>query len=74
MRELKDLWQIFEERFPDTGLRKGAFAAPGRVNLIGEHTDYNEGFVLPMAIDKDIIMLAQLREDQEVRVYSLDYN
>lgn len=74
MRELKELWQIFSERFPDTGLRKGAFAAPGRVNLIGEHTDYNDGFVLPMAIDKEIVMLAQLREDQEVRVYSLDYD
>jgi len=74
MKGLKELWQIFEERFPDTGLRKGAFAAPGRVNLIGEHTDYNEGFVLPMAIDKNITMLAQLREDQEVRAYSLDYD
>lgn len=73
MRGLKELWQIFEERFPDTGLRKGAFAAPGRVNLIGEHTDYNDGFVLPMAIDKNITMLAQLRDDQEVRAYSLDY-
>lgn len=74
MKELKELWQIFTERFPDTGLRKGAFAAPGRVNLIGEHTDYNEGFVLPMAIDKNIVMLAQLRDDQEVRIYSLDYD
>jgi galactokinase len=74
MGNIKKLWRLFEQHFQDTGLKKGAFSAPGRVNLIGEHTDYNDGFVLPMAIDKEIIMLGQLREDKEVRVYSLDYN
>ncbi len=40
--------------------------APGRVNLIGEHTDYNEGYVLPVAVDRQIIMVGQrAREDQE---------
>ncbi len=38
------------ERFPNTGQPK-LFRAPGRVNLIGEHTDYNQGFVMPIAID-----------------------
>ena len=48
--------------------------APGRVNLIGEHTDYNDGFVLPCAIDFQVIVCANLRTDNVVRVISLDYN
>jgi galactokinase len=46
--------------------------APGRVNLIGEHTDYNDGFVLPMAIDYDIRIAARVRPDRTVRLYSAD--
>lgn len=74
MQDLNKLWNIFNEKFADTGLIKGAFSAPGRVNLIGGHTDYNEGFVLPMAIEKEIIMLGQLRNDRLVQVYDLGYN
>ena len=73
MQDLNKLWKIFNEKYTDTGLVKGAFSAPGRVNLIGEHTDYNEGFVLPMAIEKKIIMLGQLRNDQLVQVFDLGY-
>ena len=73
MQDLNKLWKIFNEKFTDTGLAKGAFSAPGRVNLIGEHTDYNEGFVLPMAIGKKIIMLGQLRNDRLVQVFDLVY-
>lgn len=47
--------------------------APGRVNLIGEHTDYNDGFVLPMAIDRAIWIALRPRSDRLVRVHSLDY-
>ncbi|MHB8628696.1 MAG: galactokinase [Aggregatilineales bacterium] len=47
--------------------------APGRVNLIGEHTDYNDGFVLPAALDKATYIAAALRDDDIVKVHSLDY-
>ncbi|MBS9432338.1 galactokinase [Photorhabdus hainanensis] len=47
--------------------------APGRVNLIGEHTDYNDGFVLPCAINYQIVVAAAKREDNIIRVVSVDY-
>ena len=47
--------------------------APGRVNLIGEHTDYNEGYVLPMAIDRAIWIALRFRQDTMVAVRSLDF-
>src|SRR6185503_5792569 len=47
--------------------------APGRVNLIGEHTDYNEGFVLPMAIDRAVWIALRLRGDREVVAASVDF-
>ncbi len=47
--------------------------APGRVNVIGEHTDYNEGFVLPVAIDRSVAVAAAPNGTNRVRVYSADY-
>lgn len=47
--------------------------APGRVNLIGEHTDYNDGFVLPCAINYQTMVAASPRKDNIVRVVSVDY-
>ncbi|HEV7700985.1 MAG TPA: galactokinase [Pyrinomonadaceae bacterium] len=58
----------FERRF---GSRPTVFSAPGRVNLIGEHTDYNEGFVLPFAIDKRTFVAAVGRTDDVFNVYTL---
>src|SRR5581483_394254 len=47
--------------------------APGRVNLIGEHTDYNEGFVLPMAVDRGVVLAGRRREDAKVVLFSADH-
>ena len=46
--------------------------SPGRVNLIGEHTDYNQGFVLPAAINKAIYMTVSRRADDEIHILSMD--
>ena len=49
------------------------YAAPGRVNLIGEHTDYNDGFVLPCAIDYETCVAIGRRSDNLVHVIAADY-
>jgi galactokinase len=63
------LRRAFEGRY---GRPARLFHAPGRVNLIGEHTDYNGGFVLPMALDRETVVAAAPREDRTVRVCSLN--
>ena len=51
----------------------GVYKAPGRVNLIGEHTDYNDGYVLPPPIDRYIMVSARKRTDNKLNIYAVDY-
>ena len=64
--------QKFEELF---GSREGVnvYFAPGRVNMIGEHTDYNGGHVFPCALTIGTYMAAKKREDKKLRFYSLNF-
>jgi galactokinase len=62
---------VFKEMY---GREARLFRAPGRVNLIGEHTDYNEGFVLPLAIDRSTFVAGAARADRLVRVFSATFN
>src|SRR5689334_5233207 len=68
--ETQALRQRFQELY---GGNPRLFRAPGRVNLIGEHTDYNDGFVLPMAINRSTYVAGAARSDRIVRVCSLDF-
>ncbi|MFA6240001.1 MAG: galactokinase [Candidatus Hydrogenedentales bacterium] len=63
---------LFREHFgkqPEKGAR-----APGRVNIVGEHTDYNHGFVLPMAIERDTVILASKRSDFRLHAYAANFD
>ncbi len=61
----------FQELFNTTG---SVYASPGRINLIGEHTDYNGGFVFPGAIDKGMIAEIKPNGTDKVRAFSIDLN
>src|SRR5271168_3817659 len=63
--------QVHRQRFGRTGR---AFAAPARVNLIGEHTDYTGGLVMPMAIDFRTVAVVSPREDGRAVFYSANYD
>lgn len=63
--------KIFKEKFGDGGT---LYASAGRINLIGEHTDYNGGFVFPGAIDKVIMADIKPNDTSKVRVFSIDIN
>lgn len=62
--------RIYQEKFGDN--TPAVYASPGRVNLIGEHTDYNGSFVFPGAIDKGMIAAIRLNGTGKVRAYAID--
>lgn len=68
---LEKINKLFKEKYNTSG---AVYAAPGRVNLIGEHTDYNLGFVLPGAIDKAIYLEIKLNGTDTFNVASVDFN
>ena len=67
----KKIQAVFAEKFGEKGVM---YASAGRINLIGEHTDYNGGFVFPGAIDK--VIMAEIRPNgtDTVKVFSIDIN
>jgi galactokinase len=69
---LNELDSVFTQTFGSAPTRH--FQAPGRVNLIGEHTDYNDGFVLPCAIDYQTLVAATPRDDMTISVVAVDYS
>ena len=66
---IEELKSVFKQRFGNVGV---VYTSPGRVNLIGEHTDYNGGFVFPGAIDSGIYACIRLNGTDKVRAYSID--
>jgi len=65
-----EIEKTFQQQF---GEQPFVFCAPGRINLIGEHTDYNNGLVLPAAIDKHVVLAIAKRTDNEIHIFSQDY-
>lgn len=66
------VFETFERTFQQTAPL--IVRAPGRVNIIGEHTDYNDGFVMPMAIDRAVWIALRPRQDSLVRLWSIDFD
>ena len=71
MNLAKSVESVFKKRFKEQPL---LVRSPGRVNLIGEHTDYNNGYVLPAAIDKSIYFAIAPRNDRSCTVVAMDIN
>ena len=63
--------KTFKEKF---GSEPSLYSSPGRINLIGEHIDYNDGYVMPGAIDKGIYYAVALNNSETMNFYSVDFN
>ena len=63
--------QAFKTRF---GSAPRVFQAPGRINIIGEHTDYNEGLVMPAAIDRRCLVAIRANRDRAINVVSRNFD
>ena len=61
----------FGKKFKETPV---LFYSPGRINLIGEHVDYNDGFVMPAAIDKGVYFAIALNNSEKINFYSIDFD
>jgi galactokinase len=72
--QLADLRQSFSRQFPAHKTPPRIFRAPGRTNLIGEHTDYNDGFVFPAAIDRATWIAIAPRHDRILNIHSEHFN
>jgi galactokinase len=73
-RQLAELRQAVRLRFPFHEAPAQIFRAPGRTNLIGEHTDYNDGFVFPAAIDRATWIVIAPRADRVLQIHSEHFN
>jgi galactokinase len=69
MQLTKQVVSVFREKFKSTPF---LFCAPGRINLIGEHTDYNEGFVMPAAIDRHLVFAIKPSGNDRCNIYASD--
>jgi galactokinase len=72
--QLTELRQFFNRQFPAHKTPPRVFRAPGRTNLIGEHTDYNGGFVFPAAIDRATWFAIAPRHDRILKIHSEHFN
>jgi len=66
-----DVGNIFQEKFTE---KPRLFYSPGRINLLGEHIDYNDGFVMPAAINKGIFFAIALNNSEKINCYSIDFD
>ena len=71
--DAKQLRTYFSEQFNDSNAPLIS-KAPGRINLIGDHTDYNMGLVLPITLNRAVWMAAKIRHDDQVNIYSVDFD